>query len=127
MISTRFKHLPIFFIALMSAALISCAAPSSQTKITKGSKTFSIENQYLKRSFSVESGSLKTTSIENKRAAKTLTPLSAAEFQLRISQGTYKVGTDKILTSSDFKFVRASEEGGTTSSCSIKSMVSQSI
>lgn len=68
-------------------------------------KTYSLKNRYLKRILSVSADKkLTTQSIVNERASRRL-PLSAAgeEFKLRISQGTDKENTDRILTARDFE------------------------
>lgn len=68
-------------------------------------ETFSLENKYIKRTLSTDTA-LVTTEIVNKRANQKLMPTACAEFALRISQGTDKVGTDVMLTSKDFFVVK---------------------
>ncbi len=68
--------------------------------------SYTLENNAISRTLSTDSGHLITTSIRNKKAGTTLTPTACAEFALRISQGTDKVGTDVILTSADFDVVK---------------------
>ncbi len=64
---------------------------------------FTIDNHFLSRTLSVEGGSLHTLKLENKVSGRELIPQNEAEFQIRISEGTDKEGTDVILTSADFK------------------------
>lgn len=64
---------------------------------------FTIDNNFLSRTFTVEGGSLHTLKLENKISGRELIPQNEAEFQIRISEGTDKEGTDVILTSADFK------------------------
>ena len=96
---------------LYTLTLSVCATSLAIGAEVKGN-TFSIENDYLKRSFSTASGHLKTTSITNKLAKQTLTPLSCDEIRLRISEGTDKLGTDKILTTKDFTVTKVDKEKG---------------
>lgn len=65
---------------------------------------YRLENAYLTRTLEVKNGILLTQSITNKVANKELVPLSCGEFALRISKGTDKEGTDRVLTSKDFLF-----------------------
>ena len=71
------------------------------------SKSITLENQYMKRAFSIVNGSLKTDYIVNKRNNNILRPLHCSEFRLRISNGTHIVGTDETLTTSDFMFTES--------------------
>lgn len=64
---------------------------------------FTIDNNFLSRTLSIEGGALHTLKLENKVSGKELIPQNEAEFQIRISEGTDKEGTDVILTSADFK------------------------
>ncbi|MFC4991476.1 hypothetical protein [Rubritalea tangerina] len=68
-------------------------------------QTHSLENDAIKRTFSTKNGTLKTISIENKKANILVTPENAPEFSLRISEGTHTSGTDKILTAKDFTVI----------------------
>ncbi|SFF10466.1 alpha-galactosidase [Sunxiuqinia elliptica] len=63
---------------------------------------FTIDNNFLSRTLSVEGGSLHTLKLKNKVSGKELIPQNKTEFQIRISAGTDKEGTDVILTSADF-------------------------
>ena len=82
------------------------------TLITLGFKkpkeTYTIENNYISRTISSE-GYFRTSKIINKVAGKTLVPTNQIAFKLRISKGTHIVGSDVILTSKDFSFVKALE------------------
>ncbi len=64
---------------------------------------FTIDNHFLSRTLSIEGGALHTLKLENKVSGKELIPQNEAEFQIRISEGADKEGTDVILTSADFK------------------------
>ncbi len=68
-----------------------------------------IENRFVKREFSTNNNFLKTTAITNKLAKTTVKPVSSAEFSLRVSEGTDKIGTDVVLTAKDFKLVTNSQ------------------
>jgi len=68
--------------------------------------TLTLENKNIKRVISTDGKALVTTGLVNKRAGKNLTPTACAEFALRISQGTDKVGTDVVLTSKDFEVLK---------------------
>jgi hypothetical protein len=72
-------------------------------------KTYSIENRYIRRSFAVEDGALRTTGLVNKLGNKTLTPTACDEFRLRISKGTHVVDSDTTLTAADFKVTDVKE------------------
>ena len=64
---------------------------------------FTIANNFLSRTISIDGGLLHTLKLENKVSGKELVPKNNTEFQIRISEGTDKEGTDVILTSADFK------------------------
>lgn len=74
--------------------------------ITLGAQegVYRLENSYLSRILEVKRGILLTQSITNKLAGKTLYPLACDEFALRVSDGTDREGTDRILTAKDFTF-----------------------
>lgn len=68
-------------------------------------KNYSLKNRHLERVICVTAdGHLSTVSMNN-RLAEVQLPLSVSsdEFRLRISKGTDKEGTDRILTAKDFK------------------------
>ena len=65
-------------------------------------ETITLENKYVKRVLSTDTTHLVTQEIVNKQAGLTLKPRACAEFALRISQGTDKVGTDITLDTKDF-------------------------
>ncbi len=67
------------------------------------SDTFTLENEYLSRTISIEDGVLRTTSIVNKLSGDTLRPSACMEFKVRISEGTDKVAGDIVLSAKDFK------------------------
>jgi len=69
------------------------------------SENFVIQNKFISRTIAT-SGNFETVKIENKRLGKTLIPTTDIEFKLRISKGTHIEGSDKILTSKDFKFIK---------------------
>lgn len=71
----------------------------------KSEDKVTIENQNISREFSVSKNRWVTTKITNKKNTQTLIPLSCDEFKIRISKGTDKTGTDKILSTKDFIFV----------------------
>lgn len=62
-----------------------------------------IENECIRRSFTIENGTLQTTGITNRLAGTTITPAPAPEFQLRLSHGTGQTEPDTILSSADFQ------------------------
>ena len=70
---------------------------------------YRLENSFLVRTLEVNNGVLATQSVYNKLSGKTLTPLSCEEFALRISDGTDKEGTDRILTAKDFIVLSVSD------------------
>ena len=65
-------------------------------------KVYVLENPYMSRTLAVKDGVLSTQQIVNKQAGTNLVPVSCQEFALRISEGTDKEGTDRILTAKDF-------------------------
>lgn len=69
-------------------------------------ESYSLKNQFMERVLHVSSdGQLSTELLENKRASTHLQPEACAEFQLRISDGTDKENTDRMLTNRDFRVV----------------------
>ncbi|MEX0315707.1 MAG: hypothetical protein AB3N18_16135 [Allomuricauda sp.] len=66
---------------------------------------FTLENNFLARTISIENGQLYTSTIHNKIADKKVTLTENPEFELRISEGTDKEGTDITLTTQDFTYV----------------------
>lgn len=68
---------------------------------------FSIDNDWLSRSWSVEEGQLKTLNIENRAAKRSLGVkiLEQEGFRLRLSRGLNETTSDRILTAQDFKVV----------------------
>lgn len=85
-----------------------CALSLASGGMAAGTK-YSLENNFISRSFVVEAGRLRTTGLVNKLAKKTLTPTACAEFRLRISKGTHTTGTDVALTAADFKVIDVKE------------------
>ncbi len=75
---------------------------SSLGFVHAGEKVYVLENSYMSRTLVVKDGVLSTKQIVNKQAGANLVPVSCQEFALRISEGTDKEGTDKILTAKDF-------------------------
>jgi len=76
--------------------------------LTSGFKkptTYTIENKYISRTISTD-GNFGTVKITNKLAGEVLRPNNAIAFKLRISKGTHIVGSDVVLTSKDFSFVK---------------------
>ncbi len=67
---------------------------------------FTITNDTLSRTIRIEDGKLRTVSLFNKIAEKTIIPQNDVEFKLRISEGTDIVGSDVELNSNDFDFVK---------------------
>lgn len=79
-------------------------------------KTYVLENATLSRTLVVEDGVLSTRQIHNKRTGAVLAPTACNEFALRLSEGTDKEGTDRVLTAKDFtvQSVRKSASGEVT-------------
>lgn len=63
---------------------------------------YRLENKYMTRNLEVRDGILRTQSVVNKLAHKTLRPTACEEFALRLSDGTDKPGTARRLTTADF-------------------------
>lgn len=79
-------------------------------------KNYSLKNRHLERVICVTAdGHLSTVSMNN-RLAEVQLPLSVSsdEFRLRISKGTDKEGTDRILTAKDFKVSEVSSYANPT-------------
>ncbi len=66
---------------------------------------FALENGHLRRAVSTAGGSLRTVEIVNKRAGVSARPADAAEFRLRLSQGTHRPETAFTLSAADFRVV----------------------
>lgn len=67
-------------------------------------KQYTLGNKFMRRTLLVsEQQTLTTQSIQNRQAHTRLTPENCEEFRLRVSEGTDKENTDRILKSSDFK------------------------
>ena len=66
-------------------------------------KIFKLENRFLSRQLSVKDGQLRTVLIENKLIGTKLYPLQCNEFALRLSDGTDKIGTDRLVNTEDFR------------------------
>lgn len=64
---------------------------------------YKLENRYLSRQLSVEDGKLRTQGFENKLTKVPILPLLCNEFALRLSDGTDKVGTDRLVNTEDFQ------------------------
>ncbi len=70
-------------------------------------QTVTLSNGFLSRTLTVSDGVLRTTRIENRRAGTEWCPENAAEFRLRVSQGTQFAEGDEILSTSDFVCTKA--------------------
>lgn len=70
---------------------------------------YTLENNFLSRTISIEDGQLRTSTIHNKIADKKVTLANNPEFELRISEGTDKEGTDMVLTAKDFVYIKTLE------------------
>lgn len=94
------------------SALI-CCFPSAADE---GVREYVIGNGSITRVLNVRDGVLSTVRIENRLAGTTLVPVSCNEFSLRLSDGTGKVGTDRMVTAKDFSVesVERSVAGGKT-------------
>jgi hypothetical protein len=57
----------------------------------------------MKREIEIKNESVFTSKISNFKSKTSVNLLNSNEFSIRISEGTDKTGTDKILTSKDFK------------------------
>ncbi|WP_215224074.1 alpha-galactosidase [Echinicola shivajiensis] len=66
-------------------------------------KVYSVSNNSISRTIKVENGRLKTFSLQNKKSGEKIPVNTLYEFQLRISAGTDVEGTDRVITSDDFK------------------------
>lgn len=78
------------------------------TSLTLGFKkpsSYTIENEHISRTISTK-GNFSTSKIVNKLTEKTIKPTNDIAFKLRISKGTHIEGSDVILTSKDFSFVK---------------------
>lgn len=64
-----------------------------------------LENRFLRREWSIESGKLTTVSIRNKLSGKECALGKSNEFLLRVSQSADVEGTDRLLTAADFMVV----------------------
>ena len=72
---------------------------------------FTLENDSVARILNISNdGQLFTSEVFNKIAGQRLIPKDKEEFRLRISQGTHIEGSDLVLTSEDFKFVKVLKE-----------------
>ncbi len=91
----------LYFISL-PLILLNCSVSDQE---------FVIENSFLSRTITIENGKLHTKKIDNKRANTQAITTASAEFELRISEGTSKEGTDVILSSEDFTYVKTLEQG----------------
>ncbi len=83
---------------------------TTQTAVSQ--KVYCIGNEKIMREIGVKDG-LKTITVTNALTNKQIRPIQCDEFQLRLSAGTDKEGTDRILTATDFKVknVEQREEG----------------
>ena len=79
---------------LLFIATISCTSKNE----------FTIENNSLSRTISIEGGKLHTKKVINKVSNQEIIPQNEVEFQLRISEGTHIENSDVVLTSEDFNF-----------------------
>lgn len=93
----------ILYLALLLLTMQTAAAPKS---------IYCIGNEKITREVGVKDG-LKTITVTNALMNKRIKPIRCDEFQLRLSAGTDKEGTDRILTAADFKVkdVEEREEG----------------
>lgn len=81
--------------------------------LASASQPYLLQNPAIARSLSVDDGTLRTVEIVNKRAGVTVKPAAAAEFRLRLSQGTDKPETQFTVTAADFKVGKVTPaEGG---------------
>jgi len=71
-----------------------------------------LENTFLRRTFSTENGVLRTVEITNKRTGVTVKPMAASEFKLRFSEGTQRPETAFTLTAADFRVVKVASPDG---------------
>lgn len=89
------KRIAFTLAILLFAAVSSAVYAENNSAVT-------LSNKQLSRTFTVSQGVLRTTEISNKRANTTWTVPAAAEFKIRVSQGTELVEGDEYLTSADF-------------------------
>ena len=95
------KSISKFFTLIILFIVVSC----------KTQNEFTLENESVARIINVSTdGHLFTSEVFNKIAGKKLIPKDKEEFRLRISQGTHIEGSDLVLTSEDFKFVKVLKE-----------------
>ncbi|MFS4456126.1 hypothetical protein [Maribacter sp. 2304DJ31-5] len=86
---------------------------------------FEIGNKYVSRTLVIENQQLRTLEVNNKIAGKKIAVSASGEFSLRISEGTHVEGTDVILNSNDFVFVRTLEESPSKLSFLLENSVHQ--
>ena len=118
--SSRQPLYPVVLVALLVTILPNSgiaspvsAAPANQTDTALQGGKFVLENTALARTFSTESGTLRTTGINNKLSGMNACPTSTPEFRLRLSQGTHRPETAYTLTSADFRITGTEREKDT--------------
>ncbi len=104
MIGSNLKINAILMVVLVVGFSVNANAVAEIKKV--GKNGYSLSNKFLSRSFTIVDKSIKTTSIDNKIAGTVITPIACDEFRLRVSDGTDKVETDRVLTAADFKVVK---------------------
>ncbi|WP_186755257.1 alpha-galactosidase [Echinicola salinicaeni] len=73
-------------------------------------KIYRISNKSISRNIKLENGSLKTISFVNKNTKEEIPVNTLYEFQLRISEGTDKEGTDRLVNSDAFQLKKVLKE-----------------
>ncbi|MCG8305781.1 MAG: alpha-galactosidase [Cytophagales bacterium] len=91
----------LLFPAVMAIFAMSCNADK---------KEYTLENDFLTRTVTIENGKLHTATLYNKVAGQAVPITTGSEFKLRISEGTDKESADVTLTSDDFSFVKTLEQ-----------------
>jgi len=92
-------------LARLLPLLLACTAHAASPLV--------LENDSIRRVFSIDDGVLRTTAIVNRLAGTTITPDPCPEFLLRLSQGTDQTGPDTILSSADFRVTEHRRLGDT--------------
>ena len=77
-----------------------------------GPSAWTLENTFLRRSFTADEGVFRTTEIVNKRTGSTVRCGESAEFALRLSQGTHRPETAYTLTAQDFRVASTVHSAG---------------
>lgn len=95
------KRFVILTAAILAGFVLNFSATAAEDP------TITLSNAFLSRTLSVYDGVLRTTRIENRRAGTAWIPENAAEFRLRVSQGTQFAEGDEVLSTSDFVCAKA--------------------